>query len=82
MTKYIIGIDGMHCGMCELHVEETLRRKIKVKRIKASHFKNEVVLISEEEITEENIREILEPTGYRITSFKEEEAKKKLFGWR
>lgn len=24
MNKYILGIDGMRCGMCEMHVEETI----------------------------------------------------------
>lgn len=82
MNKYILGIDGMRCGMCEVHVEESISRVIKAKRVKASHLKNEVVVIIDQELTEEDFKKILDPTGYRVTSFKIEEAKKTLFGWR
>ncbi len=82
MNKYILGIDGMGCGMCEAHVEETIRKAVKVKKIKASHFKNNVVIITEENLTLENFKKILDPTGYIVTSFNKSLAVKKLFGWR
>ncbi len=82
MNKYILGIDGMRCGMCEVHVEESISRAIKVKRVKASHLKNEVVVIIDQNLTIEDFKKILDPTGYRVNSFKIEEAKKTLFGWR
>lgn len=82
MNKYTLGIDGMACGMCEMHVEDAIRKQIKVKKVKASHIKNEVVVITEEILDEDSFRKVLDPTGYRITSFKAGEAVKKLFGWR
>lgn len=81
MNKYILGIDGMGCGMCEMHVEETISKEIKVKKVKASHFKNQAVVITELDLNEEDFKRVLDPTGYRITSFEKNEAVKKLFWW-
>jgi len=82
MNKYILGIDGMGCGHCEAHVEETIRKVIKVKRIKASHIKNQLIVITEENLVEDDFKKILDPTGYRVTSFLREVAVKKWYGWR
>ena len=82
MNKYILGIDGMRCGMCEAHVEETIRKNINVKKIKASHIKNNVIVITEENLTEDDFKKILDPTGYKVTSFERTVAVKKLFSWR
>lgn len=82
MNKYILGIDGMGCGMCEMHVEEAIRKILNVKKVKASHIKNQVVVITELNLVEEDFKKILDPTGYRITSFERTVALKKLFGWR
>lgn len=82
MNKYIMGIDGMRCGMCELHVEEAISKKIKVKKVKASHFKNELIVFTELNLTLNDFKNVLDPTGYIITSFKRDVAVRKLFRWR
>jgi len=82
MKKYILGIDGMKCGGCEAHVQDVIRRNITVKKVKASHLSNEVMIICDHELNEKELHFILDPTGYKITWFKEEEAKKTLLGWR
>lgn len=82
MNKYILGIDGMGCGMCEMHVEETISKAFKCKRVKASHIKNNVIVILEDNLTIEDFKKVLDPTGYRVTSFERTVAVKKLFGWR
>ncbi len=82
MNKYILGIDGMACGMCEMHVEDKLRKAIKLKKVNASHIKNNVIVITELELTEEDFKKILDPTGYRITSYEKSVAVKKFFRWR
>ena len=56
MNKYILGIDGMACGMCEMHVEDKLRKAIKLKKVNASHIKNNVTVITELELSEEDLR--------------------------
>ena len=82
MNKYILGIDGMACGMCEMHVEDKLRKAIKLKKVNASHIKNNVVVITELELSEEDFKKILNSTGYRITSYNKTTAVKKFFRWR
>lgn len=82
MNKYVLGIDGMRCGMCEMHIKDSILKAIKVKSAKASHLKNQLIVFSEEELTLDDFHKALDPTGYRITSFKKEEATKGLFGWK
>ena len=82
MNKYVLGIDGMGCGHCEAKVEETIRKNISLKKIKASHIKNNVVVICEHNLSSDDFKKILDPTGYRVTSFKKMEATKTLLGWK
>ena len=82
MNKYILTINGMRCGMCEAHVQNEIRKSIKVKIVKASNIKGELIVISELELSEDDFHNILDKTGYEIKSYKHEEAVKKLFGWR
>ena len=82
MHKYILGIDGMGCGHCEMHVEETIRKHLNVKKVKASHLKKQLIVICEDNLSEDDFHKILDSTGYRITSFERTAAIKKLLGWR
>lgn len=82
MNKYVLGIDGMRCGGCEAHVQDIVRRNFTVKKVKASHLKNNVEIFSDHELSEKELHLVLDSTGYKITSFIKEEAVKKLFGWR
>ena len=81
MNKYILRVDGMRCGMCEAHVEEVIRNNIKVKKIRASHIKNEVTIICEDELNLDDFKKILDPTGYKILSIEKLKAEKKILGW-
>ena len=82
MNKYILGIDGMRCGMCEIHVEDAIRKGMKIKKVRASHLKKNVIVIAESNFGEYDFKQVLDSTGYRITSFARDIAIKKLFGWR
>ena len=77
MYQITIGIDGMACSMCESHVCDTIRNNFKVKKVSASHTKAEAVIVSESEISEAQLKAALDPTGYRVTSYKSGEAEKK-----
>ena len=67
MNKYVIGIDGMRCGMCEMHAEETISKKLHVKKAKASHLKNQVVVISSEDLTLDDFKSVLKKyISYKI----------------
>lgn len=82
MNKYVLGIEGMRCGMCESHVNTAIRNNLKVKKVEASHRNNRLVVITELELTEEDFHKIIDPMGYRVTSFNKEEAIKKFLGWK
>ena len=82
MNKFLLGIDGMACGMCEAHVQDVIRRNINVKKVKASHIKKSVEVITEKDLTEEEFEKIINQTGYKITSFKKEETVKKFLRWK
>lgn len=37
MVQLTLRIDGMSCGMCESHVNDTIRQKFNVKKVTSSH---------------------------------------------
>ena len=81
MTKTIVGIDGMACGMCESHVNDTVRRNFNVKSVKASHKKKQAEIISAEPLDEAALRKAIGDTGYTVADVHTEPYKKKgLFG--
>ena len=41
MTKTVLKIDGMMCGMCESHVNDAIRTAFAVKKVSSSHAKGE-----------------------------------------
>lgn len=82
MIKTTVKISGMACGMCEAHVCDVIRRSFKVKKVTASHLKKEAVIITENALSEEEIKKALDPTGYRVLSVSSEKyVKKGLFSF-
>ena len=53
MVQMTLKIDGMQCGMCESHVNDTLRAAFPLKKVSSSHSKGETVLVTAEEIPED-----------------------------
>ena len=82
MNKYVLGIDRIKCEMCESHVQDIIRKAIKVKKVKASHVTGKAVVITEFDISEEDFKKIFEPTGYKVVSYEKGEAVKKFLGWK
>mgnify|MGYP001782957273 FL=1 len=81
MVQITLKIDGMACGMCESHVNDAVRAKFPVKKVTSSHTKGETVILSEEDISEEALRAVIEPTGYKVLGYASEPYEKKgLFG--
>ena len=80
MWKYTVKVDGMMCGMCESHVNDAIRKGLTVKKVKASKNSGQVVVVTEENLTEEDFHRVLDPTGYEMGSVSKEEYKHKLFG--
>ena len=82
MNKYIIGIDGVRCPMCEAHVKDAAMRTIRAKKVQASYRKNELIVITESEFSQQDFEAIFAPTGYRVTTLNKQEATKTFFGWK
>ena len=83
MYKTTVKIDGMMCSMCEAHVNDAVRKKLMVKKVTSSHKKGETVIISEGEITKQELSGGLDETGYKVISVTSEPYEKKgLFGRR
>lgn len=80
MYKITVGIDGMACGMCEAHINDTIRQHFKVKKVTSSHTKNRAEIICEENLSPEEITAAVDKTGYKVTSVKSEPYEKKGLG--
>lgn len=77
MIKTVLKIDGMMCGMCESHINDTIRNAFSVKKVTSSHTKNQTVIISENEIDENQLRKAIDKTGYKLLSVQSEPYKRK-----
>ena len=79
MIKTTIGIDVMICGMCESHVNDTIRQHFKIKKVSSSHSKGTTEIISESPLDEKALREAVGKTGYKVLEVKTEPYEKKRF---
>ena len=81
MVETILKVNGMMCGMCESHINEVVRKNAQVNKVTSSHTKGETVILSDEDISEEALRAVIEPTGYKVLGYVSEPYEKKgLFG--
>lgn len=72
MTKTVLKIDGMMCGMCESHVNDAIRNAFAVKKVSSSHAKGETEIISEEPLDEAKLTETVQKTGYELKGISSE----------
>lgn len=79
MTKIIMKIDGMMCGMCEAHVNEAIRGAFRVRKVTSSHTKGECTVISENDISDEELKDAVGKTGYTVLQISREPCEKKGF---
>lgn len=77
MIRTILQIDGMMCGHCEAHVNDTIRQAFPVKKVESSHTKKETVILSEEPLDEEKLRAVIAQTGYTLGEIRTESYEKK-----
>lgn len=77
MVKITLGIEGMACGMCEAHMNDAVRAALPIKKVTSSHKDQKTIILAENEISEEEIKKVVEPTGYKLTSIKCEPYQKK-----
>ena len=72
MVKTTLKIDGMMCGMCESHVNDAIRAKFDVKKVNSSHSKGETVIISENALDDNALKEVIKTTGYTLEGISSE----------
>lgn len=77
MWKYTVGVDGMMCGMCESHVNDTIRRAFSVKKVTSSHGKACTVIETESELDETLLRKAITDLGYTVGDIRKEPYQKK-----
>ena len=79
MIKTTLKIDGMMCGMCESHINDTIRQNFKIKKVTSSHSKGTTEIISEDPLDEAAVKEAVDKTGYKVLEIKTEPYEKKRF---
>ena len=77
MMQTTVKIDGMMCGMCEAHINDAIRDAFPVKKVVSSHTQGKSVIVSEKEIAEQDIRDVIDQTGYKVLSIVSEPYQKK-----
>lgn len=77
MVKMIVGVDGMMCGMCEAHINDAIRQHFKVDSVKSDRSKKETDIVADTALDEHAVKDVIDATGYQMTSFKVEPYEKK-----
>ena len=77
MVQTTLKVDGMMCGMCESHVNDAVRKAFPVKKVTSSHGKGQTVILTEQDLDEQAVRDAVNATGYTVTFFSKEPYEKK-----
>ena len=79
MVKITLDIDGMACGMCEAHVNDTVRKAFAVKKVSSSHSKGQTEIIADQPLDDDELKKAIEETGYKVLGIRTEPFEKKGF---
>ena len=81
MVKTTVQIEGMACNMCEAHIQQAIRNNFDIKSVKASFRKNNAEIISQQPLDKEQLKKVIDDTGYRFLNCSSVPYEKKgLFG--
>ena len=81
MTKTTVKISGMMCGMCEAHINDAVRAAFPVKKVTSSRAQGTTVILSEQPVSREKLRQAIAAAGYIVLGAEEEiMPEKKRFG--
>ena len=72
MIKTTLGIDGMKCKMCEAHVNDLIKEKYDIKKVKSSAKDKKTVIISSSELDTEALKAQIAELGFTVTSAQSE----------
>lgn len=78
MLKITVGIEGMACGMCEAHINDAVRQSFSIKKVTSSRAKKQTIIISENNITEQDLKNVIANVGYDVVSVSSEPYEKKV----
>lgn len=79
MVETILKVNGMMCGMCESHINDVVRKTAQVSKVSSSHTRGETVIVSEQELDLEALKQAIAATGYTVTSAETRPYEKKGF---
>ncbi len=77
MIKITVGVEGMVCGMCEAHINEAVRNAFPLKKVTSSHTKKQTVIIVENDVDEQKLKDVIAKSGYEAVSVNREPYEKK-----
>ena len=66
MKETILIVNGMMCGGCGNRVKNAIKNIEGVENVTADHNTGKVIVISNNEVSEEIIKETLEDIGYEV----------------
>ena len=66
MKEINLIVNGMMCGGCENRVKNAIKNIEGVENVTADHNTGKVIVISDNKVSEEIIKEALEDIGYEV----------------
>lgn len=66
MIQTTVQVSGMACSMCEAHVNDAVRNALNIQKVTSSHGKGETVILSDEPLDADKLREVINATGYQV----------------
>ncbi len=72
IKKITLQIDGMMCGMCESHINDAIRSNLNVKKLKTSHATGLSEFQTNDVVSDDRLKEIINKTGYKVLEIKRE----------
>ena len=82
MVKTTIKINGIMCNNCVAHINETIKKEFNINKVTTSKDNGMSEVISNNELSEEKLREVISREGYEVTEVTSEPyEKKRLFGF-
>ena len=66
MKETNLMVNGMMCGGCENRIKNAIKNIEGVENVTADHNTGKVIVISNNEVSEEIIKETLEDIGYEV----------------
>lgn len=79
MVKTTLKIKGIMCENCVAHVNETIKNEFDINKVTTSKENGISEVISDNELSEEKLREVISREGYEVTEVMSEHYEKKSF---